>query len=472
MSEYATIGSASAHHVLLPRLIRAGASKMMMDDLSAFDLDAEGEFPTGARAVIGHWRPAPSVGGAGACEAAISALSSHSGGHTGNLLQYTCWRYDYPSYIDNLWHLTQARSGLVGVSDFDLPHLRLVVGSGIDIASNRISASVLDRRFEHLIPWCSENGVVLLGYGATLGGLVDESWVGKPEPTDAELGQLAHGRSEDDDPRKWKRYVDAAGGWAAFQSVLATLETIARKHGAPIASVAVRYVLDAGVIAVFLDQDCPAGEVALDDGDRAAIATAQSKLTPLPGGCGDELRFPPFLTSSGSRPPQAATAWETPQRRAEIERVVAAAGRVEYMSGSPWEPVVGYCRSVRYKDRIVVSGTTTRAHPSRRGVVGADAEDQATFVFDIIRGAIVALGGSMADIVRTRILYADVARDWLAVGRVQQREIMGRHGVLPANTMVGGLTYVVGANALLEIEAETVMGAGVGEVLRLDPRQL
>jgi enamine deaminase RidA (YjgF/YER057c/UK114 family) len=134
--------------------------------------------------------------------------------------------------------------------------------------------------------------------------------------------------------------------------------------------------------------------------------------------------------------------------------------------------VVGYCRSVLHRDRIVVSGTTTKPHPSGRGVVGADAEDQATFVFDIIRGAIAAVGGTMADVVRTRILYADVERDWLAVGRVQEREIMARHGVLPTNTMVGGLTYVVGKEALLEIEAECVMGAGAGEVLRLDPRDL
>lgn len=433
--------------------------------------------------LIGHWRPSPSLTGEANVQVAIEAHQSLSSTLSGprervDLLHLTVWRYDAPGYIDNLYHLFARQSSAgythLGVSDFDLAHLKLVVGSGFALASNRVSASVLDRRFEELLPWCREKGVAVLGYGVTLGGFISEQWVGKDEPSDRQVASVSRGDGgegdEEGDPRKWKRYIDAAGGWALFQDLLATLEGVARKHSVSLASVAAAWVLNAGVAAIFSPE--PVSPVILDDADRAAIAGTQAALTPLPGGCGDELRFSPFLTSSGSLPAQALTSWEMRARQADIERVIANGGRVEYLSGSPWEPVVGYCRSVRYRDRIVVSGTTTKPHPSGTGVIGASAEDQATFVFDIIRGAICSLGGSMGDVVRTRILYSDVERDWLAVGRVQEREIMRRHGVLPTNTMVGGLTYVVGTGAVLEIEAECVMGAGDGEVLRLDPRDL
>lgn len=123
---------------------------------------------------------------------------------------------------------------------------------------------------------------------------------------------------------------------------------------------------------------------------------------------------------------------------------------------------------MRVGDRITVSGTTTRLNFSGNGVIGGrDAEAQSTYIFDIIAGAIRALGGSVADITRTRVLLADVA-DWAAVGRAQAREI-GRWGVRPANTMVGGLTFVVGPDALVEIEAEAIVGSGKGERLKLGP---
>ncbi|CAK9784750.1 unnamed protein product [Cutaneotrichosporon oleaginosum] len=451
-NEYATIGADTPTPLRLPRVLVHAESGAAIERLSV------GGEP-GVK--LGHWRPSPSVVGADACAAAIADLGPL------DLLTYTAWRYDSPTYIDNLYHLCRLlQSGEggthVGVADFDLPHLKLLVGSGYPIVANTVSASLLDTRYAEMADYCRTNEITIIGYGATLGGLISEEWVGAAEPSGL------HG-----DQQKWKRVIDATGGWAAFQRVLAAVSSVAKKHGVSCAAVAARHVLDAGVAAVILPSPV-AGvlTLSLDADDRCLLACATEKLARLPGGCGDELRFAPFLTASGGLPAQAQTAWEAPAKRAQMDATLARGGRIEYLSGSPWEPVVGYCRSVRYADRIVVSGTTTKPHPSGRGVVGADAEDQATFVFDIIRGAVAAVGGSMADVVRTRILYTDVERDWLAVGRVQEREIMARHGVLPTNTMVGGLTYVVGAEALLEIEAECVVGAGAGEVMRLDPRDL
>ncbi|BEJ02289.1 hypothetical protein CcaverHIS631_0700840 [Cutaneotrichosporon cavernicola] len=450
-SEYAELGTDTRTPLRLPRVL--------VHPLT----DSAIETYTVGGAKLGHWRPPPSVVGSDACATVIADLGQV------NFLTYTAWRYDSTTYMDNLYHLCrllQCGEGgsHVGVADFDLAHLRLLVGSGYPIIANTVSASLLDGRYAEMADYCRVNEIAIIGYGVTLGGFIGEEWVGKPEP------QLS---SLEDEMKKWKRVIDAAGGWGAFQRVLSAVASVAKKHHTSCAAVAVRHVLDSGVDIVSLPKPVEGVfEVPLDADDRCMLACSTEHLARLPGGCGDELRFAPFLTSSGEMPTEVLTPWEQPAKRAQVQAIINKGGRVEYMSGSPWEHVVGYCRSVRHLDRIVVSGTTTKPHPSGRGVIGVDAEDQATFVFDIIRGAIAAVGGSLADVVRTRILYANVERDWLMVGRVQEREIMARHGVLPTNTMVGGLTYVVGEDALLEIEAECVMGSGSGEVLRLDPRDL
>lgn len=38
--------------------------------------------------------------------------------------------------------------------------------------------------------------------------------------------------------------VDAWGGWSLFQTLLQTLKKVSLKHGVPIATVAVRYILN------------------------------------------------------------------------------------------------------------------------------------------------------------------------------------------------------------------------------------
>lgn len=121
-------------------------------------------------------------------------------------------------------------------------------------------------------------------------------------------------------------------------------------------------------------------------------------------------------------------------------------------SGTHWEELAGYARAVRIGDRILVSGTTASGPD---GVVGAgDPAAQARFIFDRIETAIQQLGGSMHDVVRTRVYVSDIA-NWEAVARVHQE----RFGdVRPANTLVQA--RLVGDEYLVEIEVEAVVGAG------------
>lgn len=132
--------------------------------------------------------------------------------------------------------------------------------------------------------------------------------------------------------------------------------------------------------------------------------------------------------------------------------MTAGPGRRAVETGTPWEALAGYARAVRVGDRILVSGTTA-AGPD--GVVGrGDAAAQARFILDRIEGALAQLGGSLRDVVRTRVYVRDLA-DWEVVARVHGERF---RGIRPANTLVEA--RLVGEEYLVEIEAEAVVGAG------------
>jgi len=88
------------------------------------------------------------------------------------------------------------------------------------------------------------------------------------------------------------------------------------------------------------------------------------------------------------------------------------AGRVR--SASAYESLVGFSRAVRRGSRIVVSGTAPIG-PDGETVIG-DAYDQAKRCYEIILEAVEALGGTLEDVIRTRVFVIDVA-DWEDVGR-------------------------------------------------------
>ena len=121
-------------------------------------------------------------------------------------------------------------------------------------------------------------------------------------------------------------------------------------------------------------------------------------------------------------------------------------------SGTHWEMLAGYARAVRVGDRILVSGTTATAPD---GVVGhGDPAAQTRFIIDKIEAAIQTLGGTLADVVRTRIYVKNIG-DWETVARIHG----SRFGhIRPANTLVQA--RLVGDEYLVEIEAEAVIGAG------------
>ena len=104
--------------------------------------------------------------------------------------------------------------------------------------------------------------------------------------------------------QKYKNMIDAWGGWTLFQALLAALKPIADKHGATIANIGTRYILDqsavAGVIigarlglAEHIADNARVFDIALDADDMAAIEPVLAKsrdLMRLIGDCGGEYR--------------------------------------------------------------------------------------------------------------------------------------------------------------------------------------
>ena len=119
-------------------------------------------------------------------------------------------------------------------------------------------------------------------------------------------------------------------------------------------------------------------------------------------------------------------------------------------SGSPWESVVGYSRAVRSGNFIAVSGTVglnaDRTYPPTLA-------EQTRRALEIIRAAIEALGGTLAQVIRTRMFITDIAK---------AAEASAVHGeffrdIRPAATLVV-VSRLIDERALIEFEADALVG--------------
>ncbi|MFZ0204362.1 MAG: aldo/keto reductase [Nitrososphaeraceae archaeon] len=218
-----------------------------------------------------------------------------------DLLQFHWWDYNNPYYMDALKYLSDLRDEgkikHIGLTNFDTERLQIMIDSDLQIVSNQVQYSIIDRRPEvKMIPFCLENNISLLCYGSICGGLMSERYLGRMQPSTAELNTLSL--------QKYKKMIDAWGGWSLFQELLSTLKRIAQKHNVTIANVAARYILDKSAVAGVIigvrlgivdhrTSNTQVFNFILDKSDCEAIDAVCAKsnnLFEIIGDCGDEYR--------------------------------------------------------------------------------------------------------------------------------------------------------------------------------------
>jgi aryl-alcohol dehydrogenase-like predicted oxidoreductase len=218
-----------------------------------------------------------------------------------DLLQFHWWDYNDTSYLDALHHLTklqeEGKIKHLGLTNFDTDRMKIMAEQGFKLVSNQVQYSILDQRPEEkMVPFCKKHGIKLLTYGTLLGGFFSEKYLGKTEPTRADLDTLSL--------QKYKNMIDVWGGWNLFQELLLVLDQIATKHKVGIANIATRFILDqpcvAGAIigarlgiSEHISENQKTFGFCLDDGDYSKITQITSKANNLfdsIGDCGDEYR--------------------------------------------------------------------------------------------------------------------------------------------------------------------------------------
>ncbi len=205
-----------------------------------------------------------------------------------DLVQFHWWDYAEPRWLETaLWLAELRQAGKIrniGGTNFDTAHVAAMVEAGVPLASMQVQYSLLDGRpRKSLVDLAEKHHFALLCYGTVAGGFLSDRWLGAPAPS---------GADENRSLTKYRLIIEDWGGWELFQHLLATLRSIADRHGTDIATVAsAAMLLRERVAAVIvgardrshLPQNLAIGSVDLTPADFGAIEAVLARSTPLDG---------------------------------------------------------------------------------------------------------------------------------------------------------------------------------------------
>ena len=125
--------------------------------------------------------------------------------------------------------------------------------------------------------------------------------------------------------------------------------------------------------------------------------------------------------------------------------------RKNICTNSYWEQVVGYSRAVRIGNQVYVSGTTAINEAGK--IVGlGNPYGQTKQIIKNIESALIMAGGSLEDVVRTRIYVTNIDR-WKNISQAFQEDF---GDIRPATTMVE-VRRLIAPEILVEMEADAVI---------------
>lgn len=133
---------------------------------------------------------------------------------------------------------------------------------------------------------------------------------------------------------------------------------------------------------------------------------------------------------------------------------MAAPRRINVASGRPLEALAHYSRALRVGDSVLLAGTTAI---DRRGEVRGvgDAARQVETILAIAEASMARAGGTLDDVVRSRVYVTDIAAAAPAMQVLARR----LRGARPAATLVQ-VSGLARPEQLVEIELDAVDGAG------------
>ncbi|MGB5910694.1 MAG: aldo/keto reductase [Promethearchaeia archaeon] len=247
------------------------------------------------------WVPRPQKITRLTVEDAINLSRRRMGMDVLDMIQFHWWDYQDKNYLKAIEYLDDLRQeGIIvslGLTNFDTEHVREFLNMGINILTNQVQYSLIDRRPEkYMAELCKKYRIKLLAYGTLCGGFLSERYLGKVEPNREQLKTASL--------YKYKNIIDRWGNWNLFQKMLILLKNIANKHNVSIANVAVRYVLENPIVAgaiigvrlgisEHIRENSRIFSFSLDQEDIQKIETISSKsndLFQIIGDCGDEYR--------------------------------------------------------------------------------------------------------------------------------------------------------------------------------------